>query len=145
MAVDTSALTVAAPEYKRGPAAQPGQGQQLPYGEAQQLNDQSQGVPTTPIDPAIALAQGQMTQPPPPSGVGPAAPPYRASTDEERYLFSPTERPNQNIMSGVFSGAGMTPPDEAYEALDLLRVASSDPTSSPQIRFLHDLLLRYMQ
>ncbi len=145
MATDTAGLREAKPQYRRGQAGAPGEAAQLPYGQATGLNDASAGVPTNAPTPEIALQQGQMTQPPPPSGVGPQAPPYRPASDEERYLFAPSERPNEPITSGLFRGSMDTPPPEVYENLELLRLASSDPTASPQIRFIHDLLLRYVQ
>lgn len=122
-----SRMTPPSPEYRRG-AGQPGQ---LPYGEAQGLNQASAGIP--------AQAPAPLPSPPPARGQATSVggqgspspePPFAPTTDEEKFLFGQTQRPREPVTPLPVMG----PQIERW--LPFLYEAARAPGASRQLRAL---------
>ncbi len=90
-AVETLRQIVDAPQYQRGSGPD-----QLPYGQAQGLNDAATGLPTAPQGTALpdAGAPPADSAPVPPSGAEqPAQAAFTPTSDAEAYLTSPSASP----------------------------------------------------
>jgi hypothetical protein len=141
------------PEIKR----QAGTPNQLPMGEAQAANEaiaqaeqaqEQQAAPEAPQPaPPPPETQGAI-QPPsaspgaPTGQTGPndtgVVPVFRPSTDEEKFLFGPTERPNEPITAGMNPMSRMAAPADVIDALPALQRAA---LIAPQLRYILNLTM----
>lgn len=99
------------PAYKQG---------DMPVGSVSDITDLEQAYPFA-----------EMT--------GPEDQPFTPSTPQEKFLFGPTDRPNEPITHGAPFGAGPAYPATAFESDDALlqRVAEQIgglPTAAPELK-----------
>jgi hypothetical protein len=135
----------APPEIQQGDTgAGPGGPQALPYGEATALNtDLSQAqdaVPTEAVPTEQPTPEGQAAEQPPGEAGSVGAPPPEEnfapgmgttglSPDDEKYLFSPTERPNEAPQT-----MRMIPPQDIQEWLPDISAEAARPDAPPQLK-----------
>ena len=112
-----------APTYRRGTGPDA-----LQYGQATALN-------------RGAAAARPPTAPASPGGVAPPTAPAPAKfvprTDEEKFLFAPTERPNEPVSAGVMSFNRVAVPADVLDWLPLLGQVAHGPEASPALQALY--------
>lgn len=137
------------PQYKKGPAADPTQ-EQLPQGEAQQLNQGTQlagELAKANGKPASKLAKPGQAQPEdayveqPVEYGEPDNSPALPGNDDEQMLFGPTARPMEPVGYGRNPQGKQTPPADLHQWLPALQEAASDPDAPPQFRNLMKALV----
>ena len=65
---------------------------------------------------------------------------FRPSTDIEKFLFGPTQRPNESVATGLSQAAPLPVPQAAYDILPALQQAALSPDAPPQILALLQLI-----
>lgn len=122
-----------APEFK----AQQGTPDQLPRGEAQQLNQ----PPPEPPAPVVEVQQPAPTPEPQAALATPAdyEPNFVPQTDEEAFITGPTMRPDEPQTAGAFD-TRTPPPNDVASWMPLFVEASSYPDAPPQLKSLTALL-----
>jgi hypothetical protein len=126
--------------YERGAVQGPGGADQLPYGAAEQLNQAAAATPPpepAPTAEAAPEATPQEVPAPeqtlpaeaPPEPFAPGAGSTGLSPDEEKYLFSPTERPNE-----VPTTMRMIDPKDIADWMPDLAAEAARPDAEPQLK-----------
>jgi hypothetical protein len=128
------------PEYQKGPAADPTQ-EQLPQGEAQQLNEGVQAAnEMKQKNEGSKLAKpGQPEnqdnyQPQPVEYGQPDNSPAMPGNDAEQMLFGPTDRPMEPIHQGRVPLGYTRPPDDVVKVLPSLQEAAADPDAPEALK-----------
>lgn len=126
------------PDVKKGePSVEPGQ-QQLPQGEATQLNKLVQAAATRRRQPGQAA--------PTPAGVdlsGRTRQPDLPNVRDEymAMLLGPSDRPEEHVTTGLNNATGRQPvPREVLQHLPALVEAAKDPNAPPQLHVLLALI-----
>ena len=136
-------------EPQPGYTANEGSPNQLPRGEATDLNEGTNIVAPDPIQAAVSLTAPEgMPEPAPPEEdvpVEPAAPEdflpdFEPATEDEAFLTSPTLRPDEAQTVGTTPRRGLAP--VVKRNIGLLQQAAALPNASPELRALVQFLLR---
>lgn len=116
-------------EVRKGP---PGP-DQLPQGEAQEVNEALEGV----REQAAANAPEEEELPPVEFAPEEKVVDERgAESEEDKYLFAPTQRPQESITRGITPrGRGPLPAD-LWDWFPAMIEAAMDPTAPPQLKAL---------
>ena len=128
------------PQVKKGPAAAPGQTEQLPQGEATRLNEEIAGIPRLrQQEPGGAQEE--------PAGPVQYAPderpaPYSPQGETEDILLGPTsglptEPGSMDAVQGLFPPV----PHEVIRSLPLLAAAQKDPTLPLALKLAYKALI----
>jgi hypothetical protein len=120
------------PEYRKGTGPE-----QLPQGEAQDLNAPAPGAP-----PEVAVAaQAQDTQPPQAATAADYQPQYNPQSEDESFITGPTTRPQEPVTHGATTIAGGVSP-ELRRLLPALVEAAHTPGAPEQMRYIVDFIIR---
>jgi hypothetical protein len=120
----------------------PGEAPPLPQGDAKQLNDANAQAPA----PEPQTQTPAQAEPPPaspaPAGQEPVS--YKPATDEEKFLFAPTDNPSEPIHAGIMANGMISPPPGTEDYLQALGNALSDPTAPPSAHLMFQLVSEQM-
>lgn len=134
------------PTFKKGdPAAGPGQGEQLPQGEAQDLNAAKppKGQPMQ-VEAEQQAGQAQDQEagleslPPVQYAAKPSPGSYDQPTGDDALLFGPTDRPNEHVTTQDMRPG--EPPQAGGAWMSALAAASQDPDAPQNLKDLMALV-----
>lgn len=117
--------TLAPPPVQRGTPGTPGA---LPQGAATETNNAAQAMQPSGGAPA---PQNPATQPTA-DQVAPE-PPFRPSTDDEKFLFAKSNRPGESVFAGMGANNGrIAPPSDLVDSLPAWQKAALTPGPGQQ-------------
>ncbi len=125
-------------QFTRGQGGDPNNPPQ-PYGQATAVNKAADAAPDAPsldLTPDEAAAVGIGGAPPPPPG-NPASP---TGGDRHKFMFAPTDRPNQSVTYGTTPGGRLAPPPDLHQWLPDLQDAANQPDAPPMVKMLFDAI-----
>jgi hypothetical protein len=124
-------------DKKAGYKAQQGTKDQMPRGEAQQLNE---ALAT--VQEAGPVQAAQVESPPEQASPADYEPQYTPETDGEQFITGPTLRPDEPVTTGTVSPTGGMP-EHLKNVLPVFEDAASRPDAPPQLKLLVQLMQRY--
>lgn len=133
--------TAATTDTAGDPKATPGEVQASAAGAA--VAGQVQGQAFTGFDQAAADVAAQRLPAPVPDQPD-AGGDYTPTTDEEKFLFSPSKRPTEGFTAGM-QGNRVAPPKNAKMWYPVLVQASQDPAAPPQLILMARLISYFME